>query len=431
MGIDKKEKGDQGEDAVNEIAFNTYLKYWCYPNPKDELGDKKEICDLLIIFRNTLIIFSVKNYSFDGNYSRYFNKTLKKAIAQVQGAERKLFGSRKISIKHPNKPIEEVNPDSFDKVHRVIVNLNTTPAFYPGGLLTSKGKYTHVLNWFSFLKLVLELDTIPDFIEYLEEREDTFSNKELLILTGTDEQYDIDTNEQMHSYADKFDKDKSLIILSGNELDLLADYYFNERKYNEYFYKEDHSGLSINIEGKWEDYLSRKEVQLKKADDRYSYFVDKFVNNEVLYRTNPSNLELATELLALSRFERRILGKNFFEFSDKYKNNDTEFVARRYGQFNDMIIGLMLYSKSMTREDALLPLQLALLGYSYWEGYKTKKIAMIGFSNERTGFIFGYTANIQALDKEHEKDLISDLEKIGWFQNMQPSIFSIDEYPEE
>ena len=183
--MDHNAKGDFGEDAVNTIAFDTYLKYWCYPNPKDELGDKKEICDLLILFRRTLIIFSVKNYSFGGNYERYFNKTLKKAIAQVQGAERKLFGPRTISVKHPNKPIEEIQTNSIDEVHRVIVNLNTSPVFYPGGLLTTKGKYTHVLNWFSFLKLVTELDTIPDFIEYLRERESTFSNKELLILTGT------------------------------------------------------------------------------------------------------------------------------------------------------------------------------------------------------------------------------------------------------
>ncbi|MBK6267334.1 hypothetical protein JKA74_19990 [Marivirga sp. S37H4] len=429
--MDSKQKGDIGENAVNEIAFNTYLKYWCYPNPKDELGNKKEICDLLILFRKTLIIFSIKNYSFEGNYARYFNNTLKKAISQVQGAERKLLGSRIISIKHPNKPLEEINPSTIDEVQRVIVNLNMRPVFYPGGLMTSKGKYTHVLNWFSFLRLVRELDTIPDFIEYLKERENTFFNKELLMLTGTGDQYDIDTNEQMYSHAKKFDEAKSFVLLSGNELDLLADYYFNERKFSKHFYRGNQSGIGIDIEGKWEDYLSRKEVQLKKADDRYSYFVDKFVSNEVLYRTNFSNLELATELLAMSRFERRILGKNFYEFSDKYKNEDSEFIARRYGKFNDMIIGLMLYSSSMTREEALTPLQLALLGYSHWEGYKTKKIVMIGFSNKRTGFIFGYTADMHPLDKKEENDLILDLKKIDWFQNMEPSIFTIDEYPQE
>ena len=61
-GKESTEKGKQGEDAVNQISFKTYLKYWCYPNPKDELGDKKEICDLLIIFKDVLILFAIKNY---------------------------------------------------------------------------------------------------------------------------------------------------------------------------------------------------------------------------------------------------------------------------------------------------------------------------------------------------------------------------------
>ena len=57
-------KGTYGEEAVNTLAYDTYLKYWCYPGPKDEQGSKKEICDLLILFKETLIILSVKNYEF-------------------------------------------------------------------------------------------------------------------------------------------------------------------------------------------------------------------------------------------------------------------------------------------------------------------------------------------------------------------------------
>ena len=37
------EKGNIGENFVNKIAFNSFFEYWCYPNPKDEDGDKKEI----------------------------------------------------------------------------------------------------------------------------------------------------------------------------------------------------------------------------------------------------------------------------------------------------------------------------------------------------------------------------------------------------
>ena len=69
-------KGDVGEDYVNQLAYKSYLKYWCYPNPKDISGDKKEICDLLIPFRDKLIIISVKNHSFDVNYERYKKRVI-------------------------------------------------------------------------------------------------------------------------------------------------------------------------------------------------------------------------------------------------------------------------------------------------------------------------------------------------------------------
>ncbi len=78
MAEDHKQKGDSGEEYVNELAFNSFIKHWCFPNPKDENGDKKEICDLLILFDDICIILSVKNYTFKGDHNRYFNKTIDK-----------------------------------------------------------------------------------------------------------------------------------------------------------------------------------------------------------------------------------------------------------------------------------------------------------------------------------------------------------------
>ena len=42
MIIDSKLKGDEGENFVNEIAYKSFFKYWCYPGPKYENGDKKK-----------------------------------------------------------------------------------------------------------------------------------------------------------------------------------------------------------------------------------------------------------------------------------------------------------------------------------------------------------------------------------------------------
>ena len=54
-------KGESAEKAVNELAFKTFLREWCYPNPKGK--DGKEICDLLVQYDDQLIIVQVKDIS--------------------------------------------------------------------------------------------------------------------------------------------------------------------------------------------------------------------------------------------------------------------------------------------------------------------------------------------------------------------------------
>lgn len=325
-------KGEEGELAVNTIAFHTYLKYWCYPNPKDEKGTKKEICDLLILFKDTAIIVSIKNYSFKGDYEKYFRSTLDKAFSQVQGAERKLFDSiGKVYIKHPDLEETYFNPLQYKNIYRLIINLHTGPLFYPGGKKTAKDKYIHIFNWFAFLKVVQELDTIPDFIHYLKIREEAFLEKEVLIMTGKEKDWDNYTCREFCKYMTNFNPNRKgpTIFVSGNELDLLADYYFNDKKFKREIYMTHYNIGSFELEGNWDRYLSLVEVQRKKKEDRASYFIDEFVKREVLYKNDKYNLEIATELLSFSRFERRILGKHFLEFCEKYKEKSGYFTARK------------------------------------------------------------------------------------------------------
>ena len=433
MGIDENIlKGQLAEDAVNKLAFDTYLKYWCYPNPKDELGDKKEICDLLIIFKDVLLLIAVKNYSFDGNYEKYFKSTLDKAKAQIQGAERKLFKfNRDIYFKHPDKPIEKLEINNIKNIYRIIVNINNSPLFYPGGLTTNTNQFVHVFNWDAFLKLVIELDTIPDFIQYLNVRNNCFGDKNFIIMTGEENDYDTSTNLEFLKYVSMFNPmEKTAIRISGNELDLVGDYLFNERKFNKNFYSTEYNMASFELDGKWERYLNRKEVQRKKQDDKVSYFVDEFVKREVLYKADAFNIELAIELLSLNRFERRVLSKHFFDFCEKYKTKEGYFIARRYGQLKDIVIGFFLYGVKMEHEHVMTAMELAMEGYCVWENYKTRKIIMIGLSNELHGFRFGYMKDIEPFSKEIEEEIVYNLKVFNWFQNIENVVFNIKEYPD-
>lgn len=428
----QQESGELGEQAVNKLAFHTYLKYWCYPNPKDEQGSKKEFCDLLILFKSTAIIISVKNYSFKGNYEKYFRSTLDKAVSQIQGAERKLFANEKdVYIKHPNMKETIFNPALYTHVFRIIVNLNTTPLFYPPGQLSKNG-YVHIFNWEAFLRTVLELDTVPDFVNYLKVREELFSDKEALLLTGAENDWDSYTGAKFHKYMSNIDRNGMVfLMISGNELDLLADYYFNDKRFNEHFYSKEYTDINYELDGKWEDYLGRSEVLRKKNEDRASYFIDEFVKREVLYKNDEQNIEVATELLALSRFERRILGKQFFEFAEKYKDQNGSFIARRYGKVSDLTIGYLLHGSSMPDDMVLKLMEIAIDGYCYWDNYQTEKMVLIAFSNKLMSFKFGFVKAIVPFPQDYEESLKQDLKVLNWFQNLEKVEFNIKEYPDQ
>lgn len=169
---DKNSKGADGEAFVNILAYNSLLKYWCYPSPKDEKGDYKELCDLLVIFKDICIIIAVKNYRFDGNYDKYNRHTIDKAVKQISGAERKLFNfSRSIFIKHPDRVEEEFIKSRYKKIFRIIVNLGGGVDMYNVASNTSTGKFISIFNKETIEVLFKNLDTISDFINYLLARE--------------------------------------------------------------------------------------------------------------------------------------------------------------------------------------------------------------------------------------------------------------------
>lgn len=426
------EKGKEGEDAVSKVISETYLKYWCFPDPKDENGNKKQICDLLILFKEYAIIIEVKNYEFKGNYERYFNNTLPKAIAQIKGAERKLFNSnRKLSFIHAIHGEINFEPEKYTNVIRIIVNLSTVPLFYPG-CDNLDSKFIHIFNWFGFLKIIQELDAIPDYIEYLQERERTFKNKQLVIASGKENDWTIDTNNQfMHFSRQSNPTVKPLVIVSGNELDLLADYYLNGRKFSKELYSTEYNGMHFQIDDKWMEFSKREEVRKKKIADEKSYFFDKLITREVLFYEDERRIEIAAELLSLNRFERRIAGDNFDIFIRKYMNIGPYFMARRFGTFGDLAIGYFIHGNSISLDQSMQLMSVAAQGFSYWEKYKSKKVLIIGINSGLTQTKFVYINKVEELHGQEKEDLEYNLKELNWFTNIEVLDYKNDEFPNE
>ncbi|MFA5887083.1 MAG: hypothetical protein WC863_04955 [Patescibacteria group bacterium] len=432
--MNSTEKGNIGEDFVNGIAFNSFLEYWCYPSPKDEAGDKKEICDLLILFDDSLIIISVKNYEFKDFYSRYFRRTIDKAVKQIYGAERKLFNSdRDILLKHPKRQIERFPKEKIKNIQRVIINLGEGVRFYPFNQETNDEKFITLLDKEAFETIVQELDTIPDFLEYLRKRENLFADKSVTILPGEEDDFPADTANQFFEYAQQqfSPNEKQSILISGTEHDILAHYLKNERTFPEYIKSKDYNGMFVQLDGNWEDFTKRNQVIRKKDLDKNSYFLDELVKREVLTNIKEGSIELATAIMSFNRFDRRVISNNFLQFFDMYKDAKGNFLARRYADFNGTGIVFAFYPQEMPEDMVNTLLEIALDSFCVYSNYKSKSMILIATTNEFKQFKMGLMKDITPFSKEKELQIRKDVELLGWFTNHQEINATEKEYPDE
>ncbi len=427
------EKGNIGEEFVNRIAFNSFIEHWCYPSPKDENGDKKELCDLLILFGENLIIISVKNYEFKDFYSRYFRRTIEKAVKQIYGAERKLFSNDKeILIKHPKREIERFPKERIKNIHRVIVNLGEGVRFYPFNQETKDEKFITLLDREAFQTIVQELDTIPDFLEYLRKREELFADKTVSILPGDEDDFPADTALQFFDYVQKqFDPiEKKSVMISGTEHDILAHYLKNERNFPEYIQSKQYNGMFIQLDGNWADFNQRKQVKEKRDLDETSYFLDELVKREILTNFDEGSTELATAIMSFNRFNRRVISNNFLQFFDIYKDAKGNFLARRYADFDGVGIVFAFYPQEMPEEMVNTLLEIALDSFCVYSDYKSKSMILIATTNEFKQFKIGLMKDSLPFSKEKELQIRKDVELLGWFTNLQEIKVTGKEYPD-
>src|SRR6266852_5069777 len=88
------------ERYLQRLCEHSFLSLWSYPGVfRDQgrtngKGDGKEVCDLLVVFENHVIIFSDKHIQFAATdnisvgWGRWFRKAVLKSAEQVCGAER-------------------------------------------------------------------------------------------------------------------------------------------------------------------------------------------------------------------------------------------------------------------------------------------------------------------------------------------------------
>ncbi len=265
-------KGKNAEAALDELAKKTFLTDWCYTNPV--LPNGKELCDLLVVFGDTAIMWQLKDTKLDSN-GNLKESDVQKNQRQLLGACRQLFELKtNIALTNPRRGSETFIPSEIKYIHLISVFFGDNP-----GMITSREKSKgYLIHTFTkrFTEIILnELDTITDFRRYLRDREQ-------LSATGT-----------------------SLIVIGGEE-EILAYYLKNNRCFDKFKNRD----AVLLEEGIWKGLKKHPKYQAKKKADQVSYLWDGIIDRA--HEGDSAQYELiARELARHDRLNRRMLGKAF------------------------------------------------------------------------------------------------------------------------
>jgi hypothetical protein len=340
------------ERHLAQLADHTFLNLWSYPNVFKDRGS--ELCDLLVVCGNHIIVFSCKEVAWPSlddpslAWRRWHRRAMAQSARQIQGAVRWLtrFPDRvyldprctqRLPIKLPNQEAR--------KTHGVLVAVGAAPAcrdFFGGGIgtfvidptvhaeqhgdspftigdLNPSSSFIHVVDEAMLDILMSELDTVTDFTAYL-------SKKEQFLRSG-------------------------LSAGAIGEEDLLAYYVTRINSSGDHdFTMPDGSPIPAKTqlfitEGSYQSLLTRPEYLAKKAADEPSYVWDRLIEtftNNLLNGTNiileglPSEVaeieEGVRHMALVPRLLRRAFGTGILDLLERSGSQQRAMRAFMPGQ---------------------------------------------------------------------------------------------------
>ncbi len=197
------------EKNLAALADKIFLNLWTYPNLFRTAG--KELCDLLVVCGDDVLIFSDKNIKWSSDtdvkvaWPRWYRKAIGKSAVQINGAARYLRDHPKslfLDAACKERFPLAIPPADQRRVHLIAVALggseacaeyrNEAPGFFEIdptlksddhvktgagfkpfaiGDVQLEGAFIHVFNEPALTLLARELDTVTDFTRYLVRRE--------------------------------------------------------------------------------------------------------------------------------------------------------------------------------------------------------------------------------------------------------------------
>jgi len=383
-----REKGAAAEAIIHNLATKTFLTDWCYPNPKK--ADGKELCDLLVVFDDTAIIWQIKDLKVD-EAGRYKKAEVEKNLRQLGGARRHMFDLKvPIQLENPRRGKELFDPEKIKTVHLISVLMGESEEPFPFFQVV-KDKLIHVFTR-EFADLALsELDTVSDFCDYLRKKE-------------------------------AIDKSK-MVMVGGGEENLLAKYLESTHSFS----WMDNSDVILVDDSCWPAFTRNPQFLAKKLADQVSYGWDSVIDR-AHDGTSEHYERLARELARPDRFTRRVISKSFFEAYSEYMEKKPP-VFRRMTAFGDTTYCFLFMEDGKgPRERRKRMLQFMCF---VARGIPPMNKRVIGVATEAENRSYDYCVRIQPeWSDEDEANKVKIQQELGIFLNPRRTTDGEDEYPQ-
>ena len=443
----------ESEAYLAALCGKTFLRMWSFPNlfRDQKHGGRgshgKELCDLLVVFGEDVIIFSDKDCAYAADkpvevaWPRWYRKAVLGSVDQLLGAERWISSHpKRIFIDRACTQDFPLKMPSAPRFHRVATCRGASGAVrdrlggdgsllvtngpldddihpFSAGAFTSDRQFVHVFDEVALEAVLRTMDTVADFCEYLQKREAFFR--------------------------------RSVEIRAASEADLLAVYLQSLDQAGSHDFVLDAGSALFVAEGFWDAWQASPQQASKTKADSVSYLwdhiVDKFCfhmmtgTQEFSFGGPVVEQELAVRFMAREgRVRRRMLagalvgavegarepGKTFRRLILPSNSGDPYWVLLSFHRPSDMSLERYRLARRILLEGLCMVVK-----HLHPQAEDVVGVAVSGATTEMSEDLLYLDARVWNEDLElRAKDLH---ERVGLFRDVASHARRVWEYPSD
>jgi len=310
--------GTVGEKLIAEFFDSKFSRFYSFPNPKTKSNE--EVADVLIWLNRTIVLTEVKTRG-NGTASTesWISGKIQEACEQLERNYKRIVNDEVINLHNSFYQTPLDCKGVFSTIGLIVLVYDDICKINPTTIVSDiyrKEFPIHVISWNDLQQMIKEIDTVPDFIYYLNDR---------------------------FNYLNKYSD-----IPLDCELNVLG--YYKSKSNHFPTTTADFSKKNF-----WAEYQfsMSDEIKIRNEHNEQSWWIDKLENvfsqQRKLHDGLPLGLYFVWEVSSLSRRERASFGEKINSVREWFEKGK---LTRHFAFFNHSTANWLVFyfSKSETEE---------------------------------------------------------------------------------